>query len=77
MRISLLIVLVLLISGCASMTYNQAPDGNIKVTYWRLFTGSDSIKGQLNKETKISVTGQKSIDPATLETIINILGAVK
>ena len=74
MRKIILIALSLLLSGCASLTY-QAPDGT-KVTYTRVMTGSDTIKGTI-KDAKIESQGQKAIDPATLQAIINILGAVK
>jgi uncharacterized protein YceK len=74
MRKIILIALSLLLSGCASLTY-QAPDGT-KVTYTRVMTGSDTIKGTI-KGASIESQGQKAIDPATLEAIINVLGAVK
>jgi uncharacterized protein YceK len=70
----IVVIMCLLLSGCASLTY-QAPDGT-KVTYTRVMTGSDTIKGTI-KDASIESQGQKAIDPATLQAIINILGAVK
>jgi hypothetical protein len=70
----IVVIMCLLLSGCASLTY-QAPDGT-KVIYMRVMTGSDTIKGTI-KDASIESQGQKAIDPATLEAIINILGAVK
>lgn len=68
------IMCITLLTGCASLTY-RSPDGT-KVTYTRVLTGSDTIKGKL-PGASIESQGQKAIDPATLEAIINVLGAVK
>lgn len=68
-----LVLLALVISGCASLTY-QSKDG-IQITYTRIFTASDSIEGKLG-DAYISAKGQK-IDAATLQAILNILGAAK
>ena len=65
---------VLFLVGCATLNY-EAPDGT-KVSYSRLLTGSDTIKGQI-KDATIESQGQKAIDPTTLQAIINILGAAK
>ncbi len=73
MKRLLFILLAFTLSGCASLTY-QSPDGT-KVTYTRLFTASDTIKGTLGTAT-IESQGQK-IDATTLNAILNILGAVK
>lgn len=70
----IVVIMCLLLSGCASLTY-QSPDGTT-VTYTRFMTGSDTIKGTI-KDASIESQGQKAIDPATLQAIINILGAVK
>jgi len=59
-----LMVLSLLFSGCASLTY-QTADGS-KVRYIRILTGSDCIKGQM-PGAAIEVAGQQAIDPAALE----------
>ena len=59
--------------GCATLSY-EAPDGT-KVSYSRFLTGSDSIKGTLGTAT-IESQGQKAIDPASLQSILNILGTV-
>jgi len=73
----LLAVCIFMLYGCASMTYVQKPDGTTEVTYYRLFTGSDNIKGKLNNGASIEAQGQKTIDPATLQAIFDILGRVK
>lgn len=69
LAITLTICMVLL-TGCATLTY-QAPDGT-KVTYTRIMTGSDSIKGKLPGG-EIESQGQKSIDPAFLELVLKAL----
>jgi len=73
-RRTYLLILCLVLSGCASLTYT-APDGTT-VTYTRFMTGSDTIKGKAGNAT-IESKGQKAIDPATLEAILNVLGAAK
>lgn len=74
MKILSILLACLCFTGCAVLTYT-APD-KTSVTYVRFLTGSDTIKGSLGTAT-IESQGQKAIDPATLQAIINILGAVK
>lgn len=73
-RKTIAILACLSLTGCASLTY-QAPDGT-KVTYTRLLTGSDTIKGQAGSA-KIEAQGQKAVDPEVLQAVIKIMGAVK
>ena len=74
MRKLLVVLFVLLLSGCACLNY-QAPDGT-RVEYCRFCTGSDTIKGELGTA-KIETSGQKALDPAILEILVKALGAVK
>jgi hypothetical protein len=71
---TMLLLIILMVTGCASLTY-QAPDGT-KVTYTRFLTGSDTIKGKVG-DAIIESKGQKSFDPAVLEAAIDIMGKVK
>lgn len=76
MRKLLALALIVFLSGCASMNY-EAPNGT-KVSYMRFMTGADSIKGE-TPEAKVEATGQKSIDPETMQAIIKVFasGVVK
>lgn len=74
MRIIIAILLALILSGCACLTY-QTPDGT-KVTYTRLFTGSDAIKGTVGSAT-IESQGQKNLDPAALQLLLDVFKSVK
>ena len=65
-----LIMIALALAGCASLTYESA-DGS-RVTYTRVLTGSDAIKGTL-PGASIESAGQKAIDPAALEALVRIL----
>ena len=69
----LLLVGVMLLAGCASLTYES--DGT-KVTYSRLLTSSDIIKGKVG-DASIEARGQQVIDPVALQTIIGILSQGK
>ena len=71
--IAVLLIPVLLM-GCACMNY-QSPDGT-KVSYCRFCTGSDSIKGEAGKA-KIETTGQKQLDPAVIQLLLEAAKAVK
>ncbi len=73
-KIVFLLILIIMFFGCARLTY-QAPDGT-KVTYSRLFTSSDIIKGKVG-DASIEARGQHVIDPAALQAILSILGNVK
>lgn len=75
-RIFCIIILSLILSGCASLSYQAAPDGTTTVTYARFMTGADVIKGKAGNAT-IEAQGQKTIDPAALQALINILGTAK
>ena len=74
MKYLVIVFVLFLICGCARLTY-QAPDGT-KVTYSRLFTSSDIIKGKVG-DASIEARGQHVIDPAALQAILSILGNVK
>lgn len=67
------LLLMLVLAGCATMTY-KTPDGT-EVTYSRLLTTSDTIKGTVGGAT-IETTGTK-IDTATLQAILQLMGTVK
>lgn len=64
---------LLMIQGCARLNY-ETKDGT-KVTYTRLLTTSDSIKGDVG-DAKVQVSKQQ-IDTTTLQAIIQLLGAVR
>lgn len=70
------LILIILLSGCANLTY-QVTDGakTTKVTYNRLFTTADNIKGQVGDNVKVEASGQK-IDATTLNALLQILSAV-
>ncbi len=70
MRRLILFILVIILSGCATLTY-RSPDGT-EVTYSRLFTTSDVIKGKVG-DASIQAQGQQVIDPAALQTILGII----
>ena len=61
------------IPGCARLQY-ETKDGT-KVTYTRLLTTSDSIKGNVG-EARIAVARQE-IDTSALQALITLLGGVK
>jgi hypothetical protein len=69
---SFIALALVILSGCASLTY-EAADGS-RVTYTRFLTGSDSIKGKL-PGASIESKGQKAIDPETLQSILQLFGA--
>ena len=71
---SFIALALVMLTGCASLTY-EAADGS-KVTYTRFMTGSDSIKGKL-PGASIESKGQKAIDPETLQSVLQVLGAAK
>ena len=74
-KLALIILLsVFILQGCACLNY-QAPDGT-KVEYCRFCTGSDSIKGVAG-EAKIEATGQKQLDPAVIQLLLEAAKAVK
>lgn len=67
-KLTLIIIMtVFILQGCATLTY-ESPDGT-KVTYTRFCTGSDSIKGQAGTAT-IEAQGQKQLDPAVIELLL-------
>ena len=72
MKTILAILSVLLITGCATLTY-ESSDGT-KVTYTRFCTGSDSIKG-IAGNASIEAQGQKQLDPAVIELLLKALTA--
>lgn len=69
----ILLLHIVMLSGCASLKYETA-DGT-KVTYYRLFTTSDSIEAQVGNA-KMKAGGQK-IDLSTLQALLNLLAGVK
>ncbi len=71
--IALPIIMIVVLSGCASLTY-KAPNGT-EVTYSRLFTSSDIIKGKVGDAT-VESRGQQ-IDTAALQQLLSILLQVK
>lgn len=71
MKKFILFWMVFFLVGCAHLTY-QSPDG-VRITYSRLFTSSDIIKGKVG-DASIEAKGQHVIDPAALQAILNILG---
>lgn len=73
-RILGVLVALCMLSGCASLTY-ESPDGT-KVTYTRVLTGCDTIKGQAGSA-RIEAQGQQTIDPEVLQAVIKIMGVVK
>ena len=74
-KLTLIILLaVFIIQGCACLNYT-APDGT-NVNYCRFCTGSDSIKGQAGTAT-IEATGQKQLDPAVIQLLLEAAKAVK
>ena len=73
MKVLLVIVCVAMLAGCASLSY-ETKDGT-KVTYTRFWTTADSIEGNVG-EAKIKVNNTK-IDPVTLQSLLNLMGAVR
>lgn len=65
-----LIGTLVLLSGCASLTY-ETKDGT-KVTYTRLFTTADSLKAKVG-DAKVDI-GMQRIDTETLNAILGLLG---
>jgi uncharacterized protein YceK len=63
-------IAILLLTGCASLSY-ETKDGT-KVTYTRLFATNDILKAEVGNA-KVEINGQK-IDTATLQAIINLIG---
>lgn len=64
LSIFLLIVAIAFLVGCSGMRYESPTNG--KITYWRTAgMNSDLISGE-DGSLKISVTGQKSVDPADI-----------
>lgn len=63
-------VMLSAVTACSSLRYETA-DGT-KVTYTRVLTTADHIKGQVG-QAKIEANGQK-IDNETLNTILRLLG---
>lgn len=66
---SLPILIILLLSGCATMTYTQDKNGNTTVKYTRFLTSSDEISGKVG-DAKVSVTGQKAVDAEVIKAVI-------
>lgn len=72
MKISIIIFLCLLLTGCVTMRYQ---DGNKSVEYTSIGRTAQNIQGDLNKGT-VKVEGQK-IDAKVLEAITQFLKAVQ
>jgi uncharacterized protein YcfL len=71
-KILLVVLLTFTLVGCASLTY-QTPEGT-KVTYRRLLTGADMIKGQVGNATVEAKGQQQTLDADKINTLIKILG---
>jgi len=74
MKKFILLLAVLFLTGCATMSYTD-PKG-VTVTYTRILTGSDSIVSSV-PGAKISVRGQQGFDPQFLAALLQALQAVQ
>lgn len=70
MRTLIVLISLLCLAGCASVTYETA-DGT-KVSYSRFLTSADSIKANVGAAS-VEANGQK-IDAATLEALLTLMG---
>lgn len=68
-----IILVVLVLTGCATMQY-KSPDGT-EINYTRIATTSDSIKAEAGNA-KVESSGQK-IDAKTLTAIIEFLKIIQ
>lgn len=68
-----IILVALVLTGCATMQY-KAPDGT-EINYTRIATTSDSIKAEVG-DAKVESNGQK-IDTKTLTAIIEFLKTIQ
>lgn len=68
MKTLIVIVCLLILTGCASVTY-EAPDGT-RVSYTRFLTSQDSIKAKVG-ESSVEANGIK-LDLATLQYLIGL-----
>lgn len=73
-KLAIVLTICMALTGCATLTY-ESPDGT-KVSYTRFCTGSDSIKGQAGTAT-IEAQGQKQLDPAVIELLLQAAKMVK
>jgi uncharacterized protein YceK len=73
MKVLIVIICVVILAGCASLNY-ETKDGT-KVSYFRLFTTADKIKGNVGTAT-IEVNNQK-IDLEALQSVLSLMGVVK
>ena len=73
MKKTLIILLVIVLSGCATLSY-KAPDGT-EVSYTRFATNSDNITGQIGDAT-INSQGQK-VDTKIIDALTNLVNAAR
>jgi uncharacterized protein YceK len=73
MKVAIVLLVCVALCGCASLSY-ETKDGT-KVSYTRFWTTADSIEGNVaNANIKVNNT---KIDAATLQSLLNLLGAAK
>jgi len=72
-KIVLIVALALLLSGCASLTF-ESKDGT-KVRYTRFLTTATKIEASVG-EAELKMGAQK-IDTTTLNALLNLLGGMK
>lgn len=73
-KLAIVLTICMALSGCACLNY-QSPDGT-QVSYCRFCTGSDAIKGETGTA-KIEAAGQKQLDPAVIQLLLEAAKAVK
>ena len=73
MKVLIVLLVCVALCGCASLSY-ETKDGT-KVSYFRLFTTADKIEGTVGAAS-IKVNNQK-IDLEALQSVLNLMGAVK
>jgi len=76
MGLVLCILLIGYIIGCSSLSCEITEGAKVtKISYSRLFTTSDNIKGELPEGYKLESTNQK-IDTDTIEAILKLIGTI-
>jgi uncharacterized protein YceK len=73
MKVLIVLLVCVALCGCASLSY-ETKDGT-KVSYFRLFTTADKVKGNVGTAT-IEVNNQK-IDLEALQSVLNLMGIMK
>jgi hypothetical protein len=70
-----LLLIVLLLTGCATATFEKKPDGTVTVSYTRFLTTSTELTASVG-DAKVTSKGQ-GIDAVTLSNILTAAGAGK